>query len=219
MLFPVPLRAVSRSTSWSRSTISALSMITRAERRGVAAASPSIRDGPGYARKNYIVLSQINPDDTTGLHYFLCHELAHYWTPSPGPFSPDHWMSEAFAEYVAVRYLREHFGEEPFNDSVDRWEEMGRAHGPVWTPEVGGGSRKYVLVRGRLGVLERPRPAGPVTGAEAGIPDSSRMPDVNPNFCPSSLFGEEELELVCLQQRPTAQHRPCNPRGRSASHI
>lgn len=92
------------------------------------------RDGPGYARKNYIVLSEIDPGDAAGLHYFLCHELAHYWTPSPGPFSPDHWMSEAFAEYVAVRYVRESFGQTAYERRVARWEEMGRAHGPVWRP-------------------------------------------------------------------------------------
>lgn len=94
------------------------------------------RKGPGYARKNYIVLSQVNPDDSVGLHYFLCHELAHYWTPSPGSFSPDHWMSEAFAEYVAARSVRERFGQEAFDRRAARWEEMGRAHGPVWTPEI-----------------------------------------------------------------------------------
>ena len=94
------------------------------------------RGGPGYARKNYIVLSEVDPDDAVDLHYFLCHELAHFWTPSPGPFSPDHWMSEAFAEYVAVRYLRVAFGEEAFEVRRQRWEEMGRGHGPVWTAEL-----------------------------------------------------------------------------------
>lgn len=94
------------------------------------------REGPGYARKNYIVLSEVDPENAAGLHYFLCHELAHYWTPSPGPFSPDHWMSEAFAEYVAVRYLRERFGQEAFDHRAVRWEEMGRSHGPVWSPKT-----------------------------------------------------------------------------------
>ncbi len=94
------------------------------------------RQGPGYARKNYIVLSEVNVDDSDGLHFFLCHELAHYWSRSPGPLSPHHWMSEAFAEYVAAMYLREHVGQSVFEQRRSQWEEVGRAHGPVWTPEA-----------------------------------------------------------------------------------
>ncbi len=93
------------------------------------------RDGPGYARKNYIVLSAVNPDQAEAMHQFLCHEVAHYWTRSPGSFSPDHWMSEAFAEYAAAMAVRERFGAEAFDRLRMRWEEGGRAHGPVWTPE------------------------------------------------------------------------------------
>ncbi len=92
------------------------------------------RPGPGYARKNYIVLSRMDAVDAEGLHYFLCHELAHYWTRSAGAFSPHHWMTETFAEYVAGRYLREHFGQLAFDRRRAQWEELGRAHGPVWTP-------------------------------------------------------------------------------------
>jgi hypothetical protein len=93
------------------------------------------RTGPGYARKNYIVLSQIDPSDSVAVHGFLCHELAHFWTRSAGSFSPHHWMMEAFAEYASARFLRERFGEAVFQAQVARWEEGGRAHGPVWTPE------------------------------------------------------------------------------------
>jgi hypothetical protein len=93
------------------------------------------RSGPGYARKNYIVLSQVDPGDSVAVHKFLCHELGHYWTRSAGSFSPHHWMTEAIPEYLAGRFLRERFGEAAFRAEVARWEEGGRAHGPVWTPE------------------------------------------------------------------------------------
>ncbi|MBW3569870.1 MAG: hypothetical protein KY467_02075 [Gemmatimonadetes bacterium] len=92
------------------------------------------RQGPGYGRKDYIVLSEVNPDDRAGVHRFLCHELAHFWTRSAGSFSPHHWMTEAFAEYASARYLREHFGEPAFASLVAQWEAVGRAHGPVWEP-------------------------------------------------------------------------------------
>ena len=93
------------------------------------------RKGPGYARKNYIVLSQVSPDERLGLHRFLCHELAHYWTVSAGSFSPHHWMMEAFAEYVSGAYIRDQIGQSAFRTVVDQWETAGRDHGPVWTPE------------------------------------------------------------------------------------
>ena len=93
------------------------------------------RTGPGYARKNYIVLSRVNADERQGLHRFLCHELAHYWTRSAGSRSPHHWMTEAFAEYASGAYIRERFGESAFLTMVAQWETVGRDHGPVWTPE------------------------------------------------------------------------------------
>ncbi|HKP74526.1 MAG TPA: hypothetical protein VJT67_03240 [Longimicrobiaceae bacterium] len=93
------------------------------------------RSGPGYARKNYIVLSQVDAAHPVELHWFLCHELAHYWTADAGVFSPDHWMMEAFAEYTAGRFVRERFGQAEFDRMVARWAAAGRTAGPVWTPE------------------------------------------------------------------------------------
>jgi hypothetical protein len=60
------------------------------------------RPGGGYARTNYIVLNEVSAD-RRGLHHYLCHELAHFWSDSEDFRSPEHWMSEAFAEYVAAR--------------------------------------------------------------------------------------------------------------------
>jgi hypothetical protein len=90
------------------------------------------RDGPGYARKNYIVLSTVNAQEPEALQQFLCHEVAHFWTRSPGSFSPDHWMSEAFAEYAAAMAVREVHGNEAFARLRARWD-AGTAPGPVWT--------------------------------------------------------------------------------------
>lgn len=92
------------------------------------------RDGPGFARKNFIVLSTVNVEAAEALQQFVCHEVAHYWTRSPGSFSPDHWMSEAFAEYAAAMVVRERFGAEAFSRLRERWNGTGTAPGPVWTP-------------------------------------------------------------------------------------
>lgn len=92
------------------------------------------RDGPGYARKNYIVLSTVNADAVDALQQFVCHEVAHFWTRSPGSFSPDHWMSEAFAEYAAAMVVRDRHGADAFARLRARWDDTGSGTSPVWTP-------------------------------------------------------------------------------------
>ncbi|MGQ0714834.1 MAG: hypothetical protein ACT4PJ_14060 [Gemmatimonadaceae bacterium] len=39
------------------------------------------RDGPGYARKNYIVITTSADTSAVGLGRYICHELAHYYAP------------------------------------------------------------------------------------------------------------------------------------------
>ncbi len=93
------------------------------------------RTGSSYGRKNFIALSQVDLNDEVGRYVLLCHELAHYWTRTAGAFSPHHWMTESFANYVAGRFIRDHFGQVTFDSVVAQWERFGRYHGPVWTPE------------------------------------------------------------------------------------
>jgi hypothetical protein len=92
------------------------------------------REEVGMARKNYVVLTRVDPADRLGLHRFICHELAHYWTIAAGPFTPEHWMSESFAEYAMALFVRERFGAEVFGKLVADYERRGRGHGPIWTP-------------------------------------------------------------------------------------
>jgi hypothetical protein len=93
------------------------------------------REGPGYGRKDFIVLSHVDPEEPIVLTRFLCHELAHYWTDFTGARSPDHWMTEAFAEYVSLRYVRQRFGQAAFDSILAHFEEIARSQDPVWTPE------------------------------------------------------------------------------------
>ena len=87
-----------------------------------------------YARKNYLVLSRADDSGPVALHRFLCHELAHFWTAVANPFGPDHWLLEAFAEYVAARYVRQRFGSDAFAEMVAGWERQAGGQPPVWTP-------------------------------------------------------------------------------------
>jgi hypothetical protein len=94
------------------------------------------RSESAYARLGYIVLSHVDPSAPIDLSRFLCHELAHYWARGADFTTVHHWMSEAFAEYVAARYVRERYGQESFDELITRWDEASRNHGPVWTEEM-----------------------------------------------------------------------------------
>lgn len=91
------------------------------------------RTGPGYARKNYIVITSI---DTTrvGLSRFVCHELAHFWSIRANARGPDNWLNEGFAEFIAAQYVRASIGAAAYDTIVTQWRSMGARQGPVWTP-------------------------------------------------------------------------------------
>ena len=92
------------------------------------------RPGPGYARQNYIVITDVSGFDEAGLAHFLCHELAHFWSSGANAMSADNWLNEAFAEYVAGRYIRERFGADAYAPLFARWEEAKTGTPPIWTP-------------------------------------------------------------------------------------
>jgi hypothetical protein len=92
------------------------------------------RGGPGYARKNYIVIT--NAADTSRINNerFICHELAHYWSSGAISSGPENWLNEAFAEYVAGRYIRDAHGEPAYASIVlKRWQTNSANAGPIWT--------------------------------------------------------------------------------------
>lgn len=109
----------------------------------------------GYARKNFVVLSRVDPDAAIPLSRFACHELAHFWGMSVDFMSPHHWMSEAFAELVSARFIRDRFGQEEYDRIIQQWDEVGRAHGPVWTPESTRRPNAFVMYRRAPHLLHR----------------------------------------------------------------
>jgi Tol biopolymer transport system component/imidazolonepropionase-like amidohydrolase len=95
------------------------------------------RGGVSYARGTFLVFSEIeDPEDRLWLEPAICHELAHHWTAYGNFLGPDHWMTEAFPEYISARYARTRFGRKAFEAMVARWREGAEGTGPVWTPEA-----------------------------------------------------------------------------------
>lgn len=94
------------------------------------------RPSNAYARIGHIVLAAVDVPEGPALSRFLCHELAHYWSRGADFMTAEHWMTEGFAEYVALRYVRERYGGEAFDEMIEARERMGRDQGPVWTEEM-----------------------------------------------------------------------------------
>lgn len=97
------------------------------------------RDGPSYARKNYLVSalgSELPPD--RGLVRHFCHELAHYWSTAAGPASPHNWLNESFAELVAGHCVRERHGAAAYDSVLAEWRSGAESQPPVWTPDTSG---------------------------------------------------------------------------------
>lgn len=93
------------------------------------------RKGPGYARKNYIVISNEADTSRLGNERFICHELAHYWSSGAISSGPENWLNEAFAEYVAGRYIRDTHGDSTYTAVVlKRWRDNSANAGAIWIP-------------------------------------------------------------------------------------
>ncbi|MEO7368132.1 MAG: M1 family aminopeptidase [Gemmatimonadaceae bacterium] len=93
------------------------------------------RVGPGYARKNYIVITRTADTATVALTRFICHELAHFWSSGANSTGPENWLNEGFAEYVSARYVRSKLGEDAYNGIVRQWTDRARGQPAIWTPQ------------------------------------------------------------------------------------
>lgn len=65
-------------------------------------------EGPGYARRGYIVVTErgaAKAPDERGIAGFIAHEFGHAWWNRGGPMTEDYWMTESMASYVSYRYL------------------------------------------------------------------------------------------------------------------
>lgn len=90
------------------------------------------REESGYARKNYVVLSRLS-DSPEGATIFLCHELAHFWSMRGNPMTVENWLNESFAEYAALRIVRERHGEAAYETMLAEKRERSKSAPPVWT--------------------------------------------------------------------------------------
>ncbi len=70
------------------------------------------RKESGYARKNFIVLSNdISVTDTLHFVNYITHEFVHFWSNGANPLSEHRWLDESIAEYVAWKYIHKNYDE------------------------------------------------------------------------------------------------------------
>lgn len=94
------------------------------------------RQGPGYARKNYIVITDAAQQNDVALARFVCHEFAHFWSSGAISSGPENWLNEAFAEFASGRYVRDAMNADEYAKVVAQWAESKDDQAPVWTPEL-----------------------------------------------------------------------------------
>jgi hypothetical protein len=95
------------------------------------------RNGPGYARKNYIVITPSANISPRGLTRFICHEVAHFWATGAVPSGADNWINEGFAEYVSGRAIRALVGQAAYDSTVGDWSRVAEGQPAIWTGPTG----------------------------------------------------------------------------------
>ncbi len=75
-------------------------------------------DDTPYGLKNYLVLNSIDYESQTNMSRLYVYEFARYWFSSANPQSKDAWLSESFAEYLSLIFLRETYGKEAFEQAM-----------------------------------------------------------------------------------------------------
>lgn len=92
--------------------------------------------GGGYARRGMMVLGGLHERDyleqREAYLRYLAHEVAHAWWWEAPTDTWEDWLNESFAEYSALLAVREQFGEEIFQNFLQRKSERINGASPMW---------------------------------------------------------------------------------------
>jgi hypothetical protein len=75
-------------------------------------------DDTVYGLKNYIVHNSSELKSGRELTRLLVYEFSHYWFSFANPDSKHAWLSESFAEYLSLIFLRETYGKNTFEEAM-----------------------------------------------------------------------------------------------------
>lgn len=94
------------------------------------------RDGPSFARGNYLSVSSQRLKSKQQSYHYICHELAHNWTLLGDAMSHDYWMMESFAEYIAAEEVKSVFGAEAYKQILAEWKARAKGQSFVWRADT-----------------------------------------------------------------------------------
>ncbi|HDT13848.1 MAG TPA: hypothetical protein ENO03_05755 [Candidatus Aminicenantes bacterium] len=80
---------------------------------------------PGFTRTPYL-------DNRLGYRRYLAHEIAHGWWNLADASTWHDWLNESFAEYTALRYLRETAGTGEFRKRIESYARESEGLPPLW---------------------------------------------------------------------------------------
>ncbi|MFO7850847.1 MAG: M1 family aminopeptidase [Bacteroidota bacterium] len=93
-------------------------------------------EGGGYARLGGIYLSGLTSSDFYGSRKaytrYLAHEISHLWWYRADANTWEDWLNEGFAEYTALLVLRELYGQDYFEEQIEKKREQSEGTDPVW---------------------------------------------------------------------------------------
>ena len=105
------------------------------------------RTESGYARKNFIILTDIKNETEEFLTEFITHEFAHFWSSKTNPRTRHRWLDESIAEYVALVYVREVYGLGKYDSIIEKFREEAPSLPPVYDESREGAPPHAVMYR------------------------------------------------------------------------
>lgn len=122
--------------------------------------------GGGYARLGGIYLPGFTRADYYELRKpysrYLAHELSHLWWYRANSNTWEDWLNEGFAEYTALMVLRELYGQDYFEEWIEKKREQSEGTHPVWQYDRNGEQAYKILydktplllyeLEGRIGI-------------------------------------------------------------------
>jgi hypothetical protein len=93
------------------------------------------KKGGGYSRNGALFLAKLNDVGYLNrrMDYirYLAHEIAHFWWHG-APSTWEDWLNESFAEYSALRLIRDCYSLKEFNMRLNKKKEESKNTPPIW---------------------------------------------------------------------------------------
>ncbi len=112
------------------------------------------RTESGYARKNFIILTDIQHESEEFLTEFITHEFVHFWSSKTNPRTRHRWLDESIAQYLALVYFKEVYGNEKHEVILKKYRKEAATLPPVYDESRTGAPPHAVMYRKGVAKLD-----------------------------------------------------------------